>query len=257
MTRNTAVARFAIIVCAVLFAMVVSAQQITLKPGAIPNNEFHRGDARDFAYCEIAPVLGKPPMAQIYTSSGPGDRCPVNEMAAIDPKGLAAELGAESVYMNPTPQTARRHWVMDQLWLFKVGETVNFHGVQATWTGSMSPELLEGMRKGDFVPAEGHRENKYLYAKGRKVFLLHSPDGKTWVMLSYATEVDPDLSLDQLSNLASKLKLPDGFRFEIKTLKRDLAIDLRNANGFAHVIQDNLHDIYQGCGFDNACSYIP
>ena len=257
MTRKTAVARFAIIVCAVLFTMVVSAQQITLKPGAIPNKEFHRANARDFAYCEIAPVLGKPPMAQIYNSSGPGDRCPVNEMAAIDPKELAAELGAEVVYMNPTPQTARRHWVMDQLWLFKVGETVDFHGVQATWAASMSPELLEGMRKGDFVPAEGHRENKYLYEKGRRVFLLHSPDGKTWVMLSYTTEVDPDLSLDQLSNLASKLKLPDGFKFEIKTLTRNLAIDLRNANGLAHIIRDNLHDIYQGCGFDNACSYIP
>ena len=61
MTRMTAVARFAIIVCAVLFTTVVSAQQITLKPGAIPNKEFHRANARDFAYCEIAPVLGKPP----------------------------------------------------------------------------------------------------------------------------------------------------------------------------------------------------
>ena len=195
--------------------------------------------------------------AQFYNSSGPGDRCPVNEMAAIDPKRLAAELGAEVVYMNPTPQTARRHWVMDQLWLFKVGETVDFHGVQATWAASMSPELLEGMLKADFVPGEVHRESKYLYAKGSTVFLLHSPDGKTWVMLSYATEVDPDLSLDQLSNVASKLKLPDGFKFEIKTLTRDLAIDLRNANGLAHIIRDNLHDIYGGCGFDAACNYIP
>ncbi len=76
MTRKAAVARFAIIVCAVFFTMVVSAQQITLKPGAIPNKEFHRGNARDFAYCEIAPVLGKPPMAQIYNSSGPGRPLP-------------------------------------------------------------------------------------------------------------------------------------------------------------------------------------
>jgi hypothetical protein len=259
MTRKTAVARFAIIVCAVLFTMVVSAQQITLKPGAIPNREFHRANARDFAYCEIAPVLGKPPnvMAQLYNSSGPGDRCPANEMAAIDPTKLAAELGAEFVYMNPTPQTARRHWVMDQLWFYKVGESVDFHGVQATWAASMSPEFMKGMLKDDFVAGEIHRENKYLYAKGSSVFLLHSPDGKTWVMLSYATEVDPDLSLDQLSNLASKLKLPDGFKFEVKVLTRDLAIDGRKANGLAHIIRDNLHDIYQGCGFDNACSYIP
>lgn len=175
-------------------------------------------------------------------------------MAAIDPKKLAAELGAEFVYMNPTPQTARRYWVMDQIWVFGVGETVDFHGIRATWMASMPPELLDGMLKSDFVPAEGHRENKYLYTKRRRVFLLHSPDAKTWVMVSNTTEVDTDLSLE---NLASKLKLPDGFKFEIKTLTRDLSIDTRNANGLAHIIRDNLHDIYQGCGFDNACSYIP
>jgi hypothetical protein len=258
MTRKTAVARFAIIVCAVLFTLVVYAQQITLKPGAIRDKEIHRNDARDFAYCEITPVFGKPPnaMAQVYNSSGPGDRCPPNEKAFIDPTKLAAELGAEFVYINPA-QTARRYWVMDQFWVSKVGETVDFHGVLATWLASMSPELMKGVLKGDFVPGEVHRENTYLYAKGRKVYLLHSPDGKTWVMLSYTTEVDTDLSLDQLSNLVSKLKLPDGFKFEIKELPRNLTIDAQRANGMAHIIRDNLHDIYQGCGFDNACNYIP
>jgi hypothetical protein len=259
MTRKTAVAHFPIIVWAVLFTVVVSAQQITLKPGAIRDNEIHRTNARDFAYCEITPVFGNPPnaMAQIYNSSGPGDRCPPNEKAAIDPTKLAAELGAGFVYINPTQQTARRYWVMDQFWIYKVGETVDFHGVRATWMASMSPELMKGVLQDDFVPGEVHRENKSLYAKGRRVYLLRSPDGKTWVMLSYTTEVDTDLSLDQLSNLVSKLKLPDGFKFEIKELPRDLTIDAQRANGLAHIIRDNLHDIYQGCGFDNACNYIP
>ena len=128
MTRKTAVARFAIIVWAVLFTMVVSAQQIALKPGAIPNNEIHRTNARDFAYCEITPVFGKSPnaMAQVYNSSGPGDRCPPNEKAAIDPTKLAAELGAEFVYINPTPQTSRRYWVMDQFWAYKVARLWTF-----------------------------------------------------------------------------------------------------------------------------------
>ena len=58
----------------------------------------------------------------------------------------------------------------------------------------MSPELMKGVLQDDFVPGEVHRENKSLYAKGRRVYLLRSPDGKTWVMLSYTTEVDTDLS---------------------------------------------------------------
>jgi hypothetical protein len=258
MTRKTAVARFATIGCAVLFTMVVYAQKITLKPGAIRDNEIHKSNARDFAYCDIIPVFGKPPnaMAQVYDSSGPGDRCPPREKDFIDPTKLAAELGAEFVYINPA-QTARRYWVMDQFWFHKVGETVDFHGVRATWVASMSPEVMKGVLKDDFVPGEVHRENTYLYAKGRRVYLLHSPDGKTWVMLSYTTEVDTGLSLDQLSNLVSKLKLPDGFKFEIKELPSNLTIDAQRANGIAHIIRDNLHDIYQGCGFDNACNYIP
>ena len=94
MTRKTAVAHFPIIVWAVLFTVVVSAQQITLKPGAIRDNEIHRTNARDFAYCEITPVFGKPPnaMAQIYSSSGPGDRCPPNEKAAIDRRSWRRSL---------------------------------------------------------------------------------------------------------------------------------------------------------------------
>ena len=123
-------------------------------------------------------------------------------MAALDPKKLAAELGAEFVYMNPTPQMARRHWVMDQLWFFKVGETTDFHGVRATWAASMSPELMKELLSRNFVPGEIHPDSKYLYAKGSTVFLLRSPDGKTWVMQSYTTKVDKDLSFDQLSNLA-------------------------------------------------------
>jgi len=242
-----------------LLGVCVFAQQVKLKPGATPGKEIHRTDARDFAYCEIAPVLGTPPnvVAEFYNSSGPDDHCPVDKMAAIDPKELASELGASFVYMNPTPQTARRHWVMDQLWLFKAGESVDFHGVQATWAASMSPELMKGMVKGDFVPGEIHRESMYLYAKGSKVFLLHSPDGKIWVMQSYATEVDKDLSFSQLPNLASKLSLPDGFKFDVKTLTKDLTIDPRKADGLAHIIRDNLHDVYEGCGFDGACNYTP
>jgi hypothetical protein len=201
-------------------------------------------------------VFGTPPnvMAQFYTSSGPGDRCSVNEMAAINPTKLAAELAAEFVYINPTPQTAGRHWVMDELWFFKVSESVDVHGVQATWAASMSPELMKRVLEGDFVPGEIHRDSKYLYARGSMVFLLRLPDGKTWVIQSYANEVDKDLSFDQRSNLASKSKLPDGFKFEVKTLTKNLTIDPRKANDVAHVLWDNLHDIYAGCGFDAACS---
>jgi hypothetical protein len=233
--------------------------EIKLKPGAIAGKEIDHPQVREYAYCEIAPVLGKPPevVAQFYNTSGPGDDCPVGKMEAIDAQKLAAEVGADFVYMNPTPQNARGHWVMDELWIFKAGESVDFHGVKATWVASMSPEYMKGMIKGPYTPGEIHRESKYLYSKGSKVFVMRAPEGKTWVMQSYATEVDENLTFQQLPELGSKLKLPDGYKFEVVTLTKDLEIDPRRANGLAHIIRDDLHDVYEGCGFDATCNYVP
>jgi hypothetical protein len=244
--------------CAVA-ATSAAAQSIQLKPGAAPGRAAHRSDIRNVAYCEIAPVLGKPPndVAQVYDTTAAGDECPRDKMEAIDPQALAGEIGAEVVYLNPTPQSARRYWVMDEISEFSVGETVDFHGVKATWTASKPSELLKGLIATPYTPAEIRRESMYLYSKGSKVFLMHAPDGKVWIMQSYATEVDNDLNFDRLAELDSALKLPDGYRFEVATLRRDLTIDTRKAGGLAHVIGDELHNVYAGCGFDAACSYIP
>lgn len=67
-----------------------------------------------------------------------------------------------------------------------------------------------------------------------------------------------DLTFEQLPQLGSKLKnLPKGWKFETKVLTKDLTIDPRKAKGVAHIIRDELHDVYEGCGFDAACNYVP
>ena len=255
----------AAIIATTLAAIVASpadAQSITLKPGAIEGKELYLKKARDYAYCEIAPVMGTPPavVAQFYNTTlttGKTGGCPAKAFAAIDGKALAAAVGGLQVYMNPTPQTARRHWVMDQLWVFKTGETVDFMGVAANWVASMSPEQMKAGLAAPYTGAQINRESKYLYAKGSTVFLMHDPDGKTWVMQSYATEVNKDLTFKKLPKLGSMLHLPTGFTFEAKKLTKDLTIDPRLSAGVAHIVRDDLHDVYEGCGFDAACSYVP
>jgi hypothetical protein len=32
-------------------------------------------------------------------------------------------------------------------------------------------------------------------------------------------------------------------------------VDPTKANGTAHILRDDLANVYQGCGFDNACSF--
>ena len=225
----------------------------------IADGDVYQPNARDLEYCEIAPVLGDRPkvMAQFYNTSKPGDSCPLDKFSTIDAKKVAAEVGADFVYVNPTPQTARRHWVMDELWAFKAGETVDFDGVIATWMASMSPEQMKSTVAEPFVGVEIHRESKYLYRKGSQVYLMRAPKGITWVMQSYATEVDPNLTLDRLPHLGSKLNLPNGISFESKTLPEDLTIEPTKSGGVAHIIRDNLHNVYEGCGFDKTCNFVP
>ena len=43
--------------------------------------------------------------------------------------------------------------------------------------------------------------------------------------------------------------LPEGWRFKPKTLERDLVLDTK---GLAHIVADNLADMYQGCTADVA-----
>jgi len=86
---------------------------------------------------------------------------------------------------------------------------------------------------------------------------MRTPDGNVYVMQSYITVVDKGLSIDNLSELGSKLKLPDGWKFETKKLDTDLTIDLTKAGGVAHIIQDQMQNTYEGCGFDAACNYTP
>jgi len=69
-------------------------------------------------------------------------------------------------------------------------------------------------------------------------------------MQCYATEVDPNLTFDQLPPLRSKPKLSQGFRFKVKTLDSDLTISpTQVSNHTAHIVRDELHNVYKGCGF--------
>ncbi|HXW20784.1 MAG TPA: hypothetical protein VEK35_09800, partial [Roseiarcus sp.] len=137
---------------AILGAMIDANQgkaTIDLKPGATPGLEVRLAKARDYAYCEIAPIVRVRDEigAEFYNTTGVG--CPPAAFAAIDGKKLSEQLGAGLIYMNPTPQTARRHWVMDQLWIYAAGETVDFDGVAATWVAKMTAlDVLAGLTGG-------------------------------------------------------------------------------------------------------------
>ncbi|MGO9019604.1 MAG: hypothetical protein ACLQVJ_14770 [Syntrophobacteraceae bacterium] len=220
----------------------------------------HLEQAHGYPFCEILLIQGKPPdiAAQVYNTSGASD-CPPDKFEAIDPKALAEKLHVDAVFKN-----ARRFWMMDRMWLYTGRETRDFDGVKATWMATLPIKGALSSLGGEkrfpaYAPSEIQRVSKYEYLKGTKVFLIVMPDGHTWVMQTYTKVVDPTLSEADLPNLASKLKnLPAGWKFMVKTLDKDLIIvPPAESNHMAHVMADEFDDVYEGCGYDAACNYIP
>jgi hypothetical protein len=233
----------------------VAAEETLAPTEPIPGKQLHVDNVRNMPFCEIEVATGLPPFikVQFNNTTGASD-CPPDKFDAIKPESLAKELRADRVVLNP-----RRHWVMDEVWLFQIGETRDYDGVKATWMGSTSGRtfLFDAMGR-HFAPFETNRASKYLYQKGKPVYLLTPPDKKgVYIMQSYTDHVEKGLTEDKLPDLGKMLKLPAGWTYSVKTLDQDLTIAPPAPDYTAHSLVDNLLDVYAGCGFDAACSHVP
>jgi hypothetical protein len=265
---KTAAASFLTLILCAIGASQALAQQTPLKPGAIKGETLSLTKARNYAFCEIYVGFGAGPnpALQCYNSTGttgPDSGCPAEAFAALSPKKLAADLGGTVAVLNPVNQSARKWWVMDELYLYAAGETYDFSGVKATWVAEMGLRDLEKAGQASKIPYQpltNRQLSKWVFKKGNPVFLLRAPEGKVYVMQAVTTIVDKDLSYEQLPQLGSKLKkLPPGWKYEVKTLTEDLVFDVSKAtpSGLKHLTLDEFANVYLGCGFDEACNYIP
>jgi len=223
---------------------------------AIPGKELRLINTRNLPFCEVEVATGRPPDIRVNFNNTTGaSDCPPDKFDAINPQQLAEQLHADRVVLNP-----RRHWIMDQVSLSGIGETKDFNGVKATWMGSMALEAFGAAAGGEpYTPFETNRSpSRYVYEKGKPVFLLIPPDGKiVFVMQSYTDHIEKGLTMDKLPQLGSMLKLPAGWTFKAKELDRDLTIAPPGPTYTAHSVIDNFLDVYAGCGFDTACNYVP
>src|SRR5271167_4235893 len=248
---------------ALLMLVVCALGQTPVFPqtfGTGTEHPVHLAKANGYPFCEILLIQGKPPdiAASVFNTSGASD-CPPDKFDAIDPKALAEKLHVDAVFKN-----ARRHWMMDELWMYTAKETRDFDGVKATWMATLPIKgALSGLGGAEkfpaYAPSPIQRVSKYLYKKGSQVYLIKDTDGHTWVLQTYTTKVDPTMTVEKLPGLGSMYKeLPAGWKFEVKTLGKDLTlIPPADKNHMAHVMADEFDDVYEGCGYDTACSYMP
>ena len=101
----------------------------------------------------------------------------------------------------------------------------------------------QGMQRKPYIETTLKRTTQYVFEKGKPMFELVDERGQVYVMQSYALMVDKHLTYEQLPSLGERLKLPAGWRYQVRVPEEGYA--LRTVGGAAHVLQDDLMNTYQ------------
>jgi hypothetical protein len=95
-----------------------------------------------------------------------------------------------------------------------------------------------------YVPSDVQRTATWTYDPGRLVYQLTDPNGDLYVMQSYARFIYPDLTIDDLQDVAymsSIIGLPEGWTYSVA----QLAQEWQNiSQGNAYLLQDAAGNSY-------------
>ncbi len=175
------------------------------------------------------------PEATVYNTF-PLNDCPDELWSKLDAKDIAAENNAAAALLN-----GPRYWLMSSIEKVATGapDTKTFGGIEMIKQATV---VLSSMNPTPYSVNEVDRKAVFNFDAGRPVFELVDLDGRRWVMQTWSQTVDAGLSLDDLSGLAARLTLPDGWSYQTRTLTSPLRVDTSTRK--AHVIQDDFANSY-------------
>lgn len=192
---------------------------------------------RDGRYCEIFTIFLAPsPVAKVNNSYGLNN-CRQGWWESLDPTALAGESGADLVMLN-----GPRHWLMDRVTVADPGPVSTFAGKRLREVATIDLAKLGLAAPPAYTQVKIQRGTKFVFLAGRRVFELTDPNGRRYVMQSYANIVDPDLSYRQLRGIGGRIGLPDRWSYRSHRPKRKIVL---RANGRATIVQDGLKNTYQ------------
>lgn len=179
------------------------------------------------------------PEATVYNTF-PLNDCPAQLWDALDAEALAKENGAVAALLN-----GPRYWLMSQI-AKRAGEaqpTATFGGIEMIKQATVQ---MSSNNPAPYSVNQVDRRAVFTFGAGRPVFELVDPDGRRWVMQTWSQVVDKSLTLDDLPSLGARLHLPDGWRYETRTLTEPLVVDTTERE--ANVLQDDLTNSYSLTG---------
>ena len=177
---------------------------------------------------------------KVYSTSGL-NVCPADLWNKLDAVKLKKQYGARFVRLN-----GPRYWVLDGVVASgssTTGESANFEGLEMQLRGQLQICIWQApMGQKLYSPNMVKRDTIFSYQAGQFVYELQSPQGDVYRMQSYSQIADPRLDISDLPELASRLKLPQGWEYQARILDADSHL---NSHGLACVISDELYNVYQ------------
>jgi len=215
---------------------------------------------RDVQYCEVWLFTGTPETgiwgtyyntSELNNSADKMNTCPAEVWDKVTVDGLKATWDVIGAYKN-----GPRNWTFDSV-AIPVGPVDTFGGIEARWWGA--GELPKGvdLKVAHMTPYQelkSHRKSTFTFKAGEPLFILDDPDGTPWVMQAYSKILDPNLTYADLSDMASKLKPPAGWKYRVATPEQDLIIS--TPEGYNWIVQDELQNTYDACK-EGACNIQP
>ena len=210
----------------------------------VPGREIHLRNMRGYPFREVYLITGTSAdnaIVNIWNTTGAG-KPGQEELDAFDADAIARENGVRYAVLGPV-----RACTFDQLDVGEAGDERAFGSLTATWMGATDAATMKQATAEDgYYPAYVYRNGTVTFAKGSQVYVLDAPDGEVFVMESYTRQWDGALSDDKLARLGEQLDFPDGWGFRAEMLDQDLEVSSAHHDNLAHVVQDNLHNSYQG-----------
>ncbi|HKV22232.1 MAG TPA: hypothetical protein VJR50_24625 [Mycobacterium sp.] len=175
------------------------------------------------------------PEATVYNTF-PLNDCPSELWNTLDADAIAAENGAVAALLN-----GPRYWLMSS-----IGKANRESMARKTFGGlemnRQATVRLDSMNPTPYSVNMVDRKAVFTFDAGREIYELVDTDGRRWVMQTHSQTVDSSLSLGDLPDLARRLCLPVGWRYETRTPTEPLVVDTTGSP--ASVIQDDLANSY-------------
>jgi len=157
--------------------------------------------------------------------------------AAIDIETIKQEFGAMTVIKN-----GPRFWVMDEITGYYNGEERKIAGYWMNQPGILNLSLDSLFKRSPYSVTTVTRKTTYTFKAGEQVYELINDKNEVFTMQSGSREIDPTLTIDDLDQLGSRLDLPEGWTYRVRTLDENVTY---HVDGLAYIIQDEFRNSYQ------------